>query len=226
MNLPKRTKGVWKKKIIARLLSNESEKKKFLKYLPREEWKDFEKLFKVFSEKTRAGKLLNNSFDSGGTPTSIGKRMKRYLKDHTNGAIHTYTGVQEFILETDDESLKTLFGRKFLNVGKNNRKITGYNVFMMENGFENASRLWNLLEKSEKNKYISKAISMARTEKPKMEKKKNLWQEAIKTYHQKNTTQQATFSPIRKDTEEYNQIKNIYETLKGQINDDSDARLV
>ena len=170
MNLPKRTKGVWKKKIITRLLSNESEKKKFLKYLPREEWKDFEKLFKVFSEKTRAGKLLNNSFDSSGAPTSIGKRMKRYLKDHTNGAIHTYTGVQEFILETDDESLKTLFGRKFLNVGKNNRKITGYNVFMMENGFENASRLWNLLEKSEKNKYISKAISMARTEKPKMEK--------------------------------------------------------
>ena len=225
MNLPKRTKGVWKKKIISRLLATESEKKKILKYLPREEWKNFEKLFEIFSEKTRAGKLLKNCFDSSGTPTSIGKRMKRFLKDYTNGTIHTYTQVQDFLLKTDDNSLKTLFGRKFLNVGKNDRKITGYNVFMMENGFENASRLWNLLEISEKDEYVSKASTMSREKKPKI-KRKNLWQEAIKVYHQENTTTQQSFSPIRKNTEEYDQIKNIYDTLKSQINDESEERLV
>lgn len=225
MNLPKRTKGVWKKKIISRLLATECEKKKILKYLPREEWKNFEKLFEIFSKKTRAGKLLNNCFDSSGTPTPIGKRMKRFLKDYTNGTIHTYTQVQDFLIKTDDNSLKTLFGRKFLNVGKNDRKITGYNVFMMENGFENASRLWNLLEISEKDKYVSKASTMSREKKPKA-KKKNLWQEAIKVYHQENTTTQHSFSPIRKNTEEYDQIKSIYNTLKSQINNESEERLV
>ena len=182
-------------------------------------------MFEIFYEKTRAGKLLKNCFDSSGTPTSIGKRMKRFLKDYTNGTIHTYTQVQDFLLKTDDNSLKTLFGRKFLNVGKNDRKITGYNVFMMENGFENASRLWNLLEISEKDEYVSKASTMSREKKPKI-KRKNLWQEAIKVYHQENTTTQQSFSPIRKNTEEYDQIKNIYDTLKSQINDESEERLV
>ena len=95
----------------------------------------------------------------------------------------------------------------------------------MENGFENASRLWNLLELSEKEKYVSKASSMFREKKPKV-KKKNLWQEAIKAYHQETTTP-PSFSPIRKNTEEYDRIKNIHETLKSaQNNDDSEERLV
>ena len=96
---------------------------------------------------------------------------------------------------------------------------------MMENGFENASRLWNLLEISEKDEYVSKASTMSREKKPKI-KRKNLWQEAIKVYHQENTTTQQSFSPIRKNTEEYDQIKNIYDTLKSQINDESEERLV
>ena len=212
MNLPKRTQGVWKKKIKLRFLANEAEKKRIIKILPLNEWTCFEKIIDVFIRKTRAGKLLQNAFSVDFKPTPTGKRMKRFLKRHTNGEIHTYCHVAEFLLSASDNSLKDLFGRKFLNIGNRNRKMSGYNLFMVYNGFENASRLWNMLDDSEKEEYNHKAASSEPGEKPLLERRKNLWQVAVKKYHEEN--KQTLFSPIKKDTEEYNKIQEIYAQLK------------
>ena len=212
MNLPKRTQGVWTKKIKQRFLQNEEEKKRVSKFLPIHEWTCFDKLIDVFLTKTRAGKLLHNAFSVDFKPTSTGKRMKRFLKKHTNGEIHTYCHVAEFLLSTSDESLKNLFGRKFLNIGNRNRKMSGYNLFMIDNGFENASRLWNMLDEGQRAEYNRKAASYQTTEKPTIEKKRNLWQVAIKKYHEEN--KQTSFSPIKKDTEDYKKIHEIYVHLR------------
>ncbi len=117
-----RLKHIWRKKIVSRWQQNDGqltqEGKRIGKILPRDSWDEFDPAFRAIKTHTRAGKYVQTCFEEGTVElTTTGRRMKRYLAQHHQQ--HMGVGgrpLLDYLLETDDATLKRRFGRKFLTV--------------------------------------------------------------------------------------------------------------
>ena len=216
MNIPARIKSIWLKKIKRRWKQNNTftkEGKKIQKILPEDLW-SFESSFEALKDYTRCGKYIKNCFDpSNFELTHTGRLMKRYINKHVHNLKSGPRSLMNFLLQKTDNELKLMFGRRFLNVRKTKRKITGYNVFIKMYGFENIET-WNTKEKTEKEKYNEMVNEYINTneESIRKEKKNNSWTCAIQKWNESRESK--TFLPITVGSIAYNEIKNIQKNLK------------
>ena len=103
-----------------------------------------------------------------------------------------------------------------MNVRTTKRQLSGYNIFVREHGFKEASRVWNLLDSTVQRQYND----MARTEnckrvpvrEPTPARKINSWTAAIQEWNRRRG-EDRSFAPIRKGTRAYAEIKTIQKNL-------------
>ena len=217
-----RLKHIWRKKIVSRWQENNGqltqEGKRIDKVLPRDRWEQFDPVFHAIRTHTRAGKYIRNCFEDGTVElTTTGRRMKRYLAQH-----HQHLGVGgrpllDYLLEIDDATLKQRFGRKFLNVRKEKRNWTGYNLFISEHGFA-AHRIWNTMDAADKDRYntMAKNTPVAREIDDEKIKKANTWTMAVKEWNRQRGDNR-NFAPIKIGTNAYLEIKEIQAKIKSEL---------
>lgn len=228
INHSARFQQIWRKKIVARWYPSEGgpltpEGKAIEKILPQEAWGDFGAVFKALKSHTRTGRYIQNCFDPDTTNlTTTGRRMKRFLS--ANGSTLGVGGrpLMDFLLVTSDKDLKRQFGRKFLNIRKEKRPWTGYNLFIKEHGFD-AHRIWSGLDPSEKQRYNDMAKNKDEgvetttsftesTTRPRV----NTWTMAIQEWNRQRNNNK-DFSPIKVGTAAYLEIKAIQARIKSSL---------
>ena len=218
MSISPRIKSIWLKKILRRWKQNNKlteEGKKIKKHLSEDLW-SFDVSFDALKQYTRCGKYIQNCFDSNDFElTHTGRLMKRFINKHIEVLKSGSRSLMNFLLQRSDEDLKMLFGRRFLNVRKAKRKISGYNVFIKMYGFENIET-WNTMDNAEKEKYNEMADEYSTLPTPNeskhLKKNSNSWTQAIQKWNESRESK--TFLPITVGSDAYHEIKNIQKNLK------------
>jgi hypothetical protein len=229
INHSARFQQIWRKKIVARWYHSDggltAEGEAVEKILPREAWGEFGAVFEALKMRTRTGKYIQNCFEPGTADlTTTGRRMKRFLTSNGNSLGVGGRPLMDFLLVTSDNDLKQRFGRKFLNVRKETRPWTGYNLFIKEHGFD-AHRMWSGLDPSEKQRYKDMATNMAEsknvpeateTSESSMRRRVNTWTMAIQEWNRQRNNNK-DFSPIKVGTTAYLEIKEIQARIKSNL---------
>ena len=185
------------------------------RYVPMEKWTQFDDVFKALCQYTRCGRYVQNCITLDDWQlTSTGKKMKRWLNRKDQNLKRGYRPLLEFLIETTDPELKTLFGRKFLNVRSMPRALTGYNLFVRDYGFEGAAQAWKSLGDEMKQQYNT--LSTEKNEFPVVNNKplrpqNNSWILAVREWNRRRNDR--IFVPIRRGSTEYEEIKKIQQSL-------------
>lgn len=215
-----RIKQVLTKKIIKRWHDGTqltSEGHNIKRYVPIDNWTRFEDVFRALCQYTRCGRYVQNCITLDDWQlTSTGKKMKRWLnRNNDQNLKRGYRPLLEFLIENTDAQLKTLFGRKFLNVRSMPRALTGYNLFIRDYGFEGASQAWKSLGDEMKHQYNT--LATEKNEIPSVDNKplrrtqNNSWILAVREWNRRRN--QRLFVPIRRGSTEYEEIKKIQQSL-------------
>jgi len=174
----------------------------------------FDQVFPALKTGTRAGKYIQNCFlEDKVELTGTGRKMKRYLARNHRALGVGSRPLFDFLLDTDDATLKRLFGRKFLNVRTKKRLLTGYNLFISEHGFGGAAQAWNVMDAGDKEHYNNMAKHAPSSKDKKRSKKVNTWTMAIKEWNRRQEDAR-DFAPIKIGTTTYTEIKSIQEEIK------------
>lgn len=217
MSISPRIKSIWLKKILQRWKQSNNlteEGKKIKKHVSEDLW-SFDVSFNALKQYTRCGKYIQNCFDPIDFDlTHTGRLMKRFINKHIEVLKSGSKSLMNFLLQRSDNNLKMLFGRRFLNVRKTKRKITGYNVFIKMYGFENIET-WNTMDITEKEKYnemVDEYNTLSTRNDTKRSKKNNSWTQAIQKWNESREAK--SFLPITAGSDAYHEIKNIQKNLK------------